>query len=121
MRIDEVSNLKSYLAQVRAGGNVARTSAHAETLTQARAIFFQLFGAANVLSVSQAPDVTNEAGTIKPKSPAELRVKSLADQAAHLKQQEKAARAQIGLKKAQSRVQQANLPAKHVSAGSRRP
>ena len=107
MRICEVSNLKTYVAQVRASGNVARTTVHAETLTQARAIFVQLFDSANVLSVSQASDVTNEAGTIKPKSPAELRVKSLADQAAHLKQQEKVARAQIGLKKAQSRVQQA--------------
>ena len=92
MRIDEVTNpLNTFLAKVRANGLTGRTTVQADTLSQARAILIHLFGSANVLSVTQITSATNEAATIKPQTPDQLRVKSLADQAAHLKQQEKQA------------------------------
>jgi len=62
--------------------------------------------------VTQMESTTNEAATIKPETPAQARVKSLADQAANLKKQEKVARAQIALKRAQARMRKANLPTK---------
>jgi hypothetical protein len=112
MRIDEVTNLKTFLAQIRVRGSTARTTIHADSLTQARAMMVHIFGQANVMSVMQMAEATNETATVKPETPAQARVKSLADQAANLKKQEKVARAQISLKKAQARVQKANLPAK---------
>lgn len=89
-----------------------RTTVDADNMSQARAILQHLYGVANVYSVTQLQTLTNEAGTIKPQSPAELRVKALADQAANLKQQAKRMKAQQGLAKAQARMQQANFPAK---------
>jgi hypothetical protein len=53
---------------------------------------------------------TNETATNKPETPAQARVKSLADQAANLKKHEKVARAQIALKRAQARMQKAMKP-----------
>jgi len=113
MRIDEVTNpLKTFLAQIRAQGLTARTTVQADSLSQARAILVHVYGQGNVQMVSQVASTTNEAATIKPETPAQARVKSLADQAANLKKQEKVARAQIALKRAQVRMQKANFPAK---------
>ena len=113
MRIDEVTNpLKTFLAQIRAQGLTARTTVQADNLSQARAILVHVYGQGNVQMVSQVASTTNEAATIKPETPAQARVKSLADQAANLKKQEKVARAQIALKRAQVRMQKANFPAK---------
>jgi hypothetical protein len=123
MRIDEVTNpLKTFLAQIRAQGLTARTTIQADSLSQARAILVHVYGQENVMSVTQMASMTseislsgkptNETATIKPETPAQARVKSLADQAASLKKQEKVARAQIALKRAQARMQKANLPTK---------
>ena len=113
MRIDEVTNpLKTFLAQIRAQGLTARTTIQADSLSQARAILDHVYGRENVQNVTQIAEATNETATIKPETPAQARVKSLADQAASLKKQEKVARAQIALKRAQARMQKANLPAK---------
>jgi len=113
MRIDEVTNpLKTFLAQIRVQCSTARTTIQADSLTQARAMLLHIYGQANVMSVTQIAEVTNETATVKPETPAQARVKSLADQAAALKKQEKVARAQIGLKKAQARMQKANFSAK---------
>jgi len=113
MRIDEVTNpLKTFLAQIRAQGLTARTTVQADNLSQARAILVHVYGQKNVQMVTQMESMTNEAATIKPETPAQARVKSLADQAANLKKQEKVARAHIALKRAQARMQKANLPTK---------
>jgi hypothetical protein len=113
MRIDEVTNpLKTFLAQIRAQGLTARTTVQADSLSQARAILDHVYGRENVQNVIQLASMTNEAATIKPETPAQARVKSLADQAASLKKQEKVARAQIALKRAQARMQKANFPTK---------
>jgi hypothetical protein len=113
MRIDEVTSpLKTFLAQIRAKGLTARTTVQADSLSQARAILVHVYGQENVQMVTQMESMTNETATIKPETPAQARVKSLADQAANLKKQEKVARAQIGLKRAQARMQKANLPTK---------
>ena len=113
MRIDEVTNpLKTFLAQIRAQGLTARTTVQADSLSQARAILDHVYGRENVQNVIQLASMTNETATIKPETPAQARVKSLADQAANLKKQEKVARAQIALKRAQARMQKANLPTK---------
>lgn len=89
-----------------------RTTVDADSMSQARAILQHLYGVANIYSVTQLQTLTNEAGTIKPQSPAELRVKALADQAANLKQQAKRMKAQQGLAKAQERLRKSNVPAK---------
>ena len=113
MRISEVTNpIKLFLAAVRANGFTARTTIQADNISQARAMLAHIYGQLNVLSVTQLAAETNESATIKPETPAQTHVKALADQAARLKQQEKVARAQIGLKKAQDRVTRANHPAK---------
>ena len=113
MRIDEITNpLKTVLAQIRAQGLTVRTTIQADSRSQARAILAHVYGRENVQMVTQVASMTNETATIKPDTPAQARVKSLADQAANLKKQEKVARAQIGLKKAQARMQKANLPLK---------
>ncbi len=113
MLITEVINpLKTFLAQIRAGGMTVRTTVDADSMSQARAILQHLYGVANIYSVTQLQTLTNEAGTIKPQSPAELRVKALADQAANLKQQAKRMKAQQGLAKAQERLRKSNVPAK---------
>ena len=113
MRIDEVTNpLKTFLAQIRAQGLTARTTVQADNLSQARAILVHVYGQKNVQMVTQMESMTNEAATIKPETPAQARVKSLADQAPNLKKQEKVARAHIALKRAQARMQKANLPTK---------
>jgi len=121
MRIDEVTNpLKTFLAQIRVQGSTARTTIQADSLSQARAMLAHVYGQVNVMSVTQMASMTseislsgkptNETATIKPETPAQARVKSLGDQAANLKKQQKVARAQIGLKKAQARMAKANLP-----------
>ena len=111
MRIDEVTSpLKSFLASVRVGGFSMKTLIDAESLTQARQLLVHLYGPANVLSVMQVQSVTNEAESNAPKSPEQLRVKALSDQAANLKQQAKRMSAQQGLAKAQERLRKATAP-----------
>ena len=113
MRIDEVTNpLKTFLAQIRVQGSTARTTIQADSLSQARAMLAHIYGQVNVMSVTQMAEATNETATIKPETLAQARVKSLGDQAAALKKQEKVARAQIGLKNAQARIEKANFPTK---------
>jgi len=111
MRIDEVTNpLKTFLAQIRAQGLTVRTTIQADSRPQARAILAHVYGQENVQMVTQIASMTNETATNKPETPAQARVKSLADQAANLKKHEKVARAQIALKRAQARMQKAMKP-----------
>ncbi len=87
-----------------------RTTVDADNMSQARAILQHLYGVANVYSITQLQTLTNETGAINPQSPAELRVKALADQAANLKQQAKRMKAQQGLAKAQERLRKTMQP-----------
>ena len=119
MRIDEFTNpLKRFLVQVRARGTMIRTTVEADNRTQACAMLAHLYGLENIVSVTQAQSITNEAGTFKPKSPEQLRIKSMDDQAANLKQQAKREKAQQLMAKAQERLRKANFPAKPDSARS---
>ena len=95
-----------------------RTTVEADNRTQVCAMLAHLYGSENIVSVTQAQSITNEAGTFKPKSPEQLRIKSMDDQAANLKQQAKREKAQQLMAKAQERLRKANFPAKPVSARS---
>ena len=105
MRIDEVAGLKTFIATVRVknGSNVTttKTPIQADGQMQARAIMTRIFGEGNVLAVLETSQMTEMEGGTKTLSAAELRVKSLADQAKRLKQQEKELKARNALKKAQ--------------------
>lgn len=103
MRYNEFRNtLNTFIATVRvvtdSSSLTVRTSVNAETQSQATAILKRLFGEGNVLNVAQK---ISEQGKTRVLSSDELRVKSLADQAKRLKQQEKELKARNALKKAQ--------------------
>ena len=103
MRYNEFRNtLNTFIATIRvvtdSSSLTVRTSVNAETQSQATAILKRLFGEGNVLNVAQK---ISEQGKTRVLSSDELRVKSLADQAKRLKQQEKELKARNALKKAQ--------------------
>ena len=116
MRIDEVAGLKTFIATVRVknGSNVTttKTPIQADGQMQARAIMTRIFGDGNVLAVLETSQMTEMEGGTKTLSAAELRVKSLADQAKKLKDQAKQERARQSLDKAQKRMAAANRPKK---------
>lgn len=103
MRYIEFRNtLNTFIATVRvvtkSGSLTVRTTIDAETQSHARVILIRLFGEGSVLSVAQR---ISEQGETRVLSSDELRVKSLADQAKRLKQQEKQLKARNALTKAQ--------------------
>jgi hypothetical protein len=152
MKINEVTNpLKSYIATVRVvingTGSTARTTITADNQQQARLMLTLLYGAWNILSISEivnesartseiraqatfqhhgierqrqhrktGPDLlscVSEAGAdTQVLSPAELQVKSLADQATRLNQQAKVKKAQTKLLKAQDKLRHASAAPK---------
>jgi hypothetical protein len=152
MKINEVTNpLMTYIATVRVvsngNGSTARTSITANNQQQARLMLTRLYGAGNVLTVSEivsestrtceiqaqatfqrhgiqrqrqsrkiGPDLlscVSEAGAdTRVLSPAELQVKSLADQASKLNQQVKLKKAQTKLVKAQDKLRTASATPK---------
>lgn len=106
MRYNEFRNtLSTFIVTVRVvtknSSLILRTTVDAETQTHARVILIRLFGEGNVLSVAQK---ISEQGKTKVLSSDELRVKSLADQAKRLKQQEKELKARNALTKAQQNM-----------------
>lgn len=152
MKINEVTNpLKTYIATVRViingTGSTARTTFTSDNPQQARLMLTRLYGAGNVLTISEVvsesartceiqAQATNrtpaihrqhqarktgpmqrsslsEAGAdTRVLSPAELQVKSLADQAARLNQQAKVKKAQTKLLKAQDKLRTASAAPK---------
>jgi hypothetical protein len=109
MRYKEFRNtLNTFIATVRVvtkGSSLSvRTTVDAETQSQATAILKRLFGVGNVLSVTQK---ISEQGKTRVLSSDELRVKSLADQAKRLKQQEKELKARNALTNAQKQFAKA--------------
>ena len=152
MKINEFTNpIKHYLATVRVvingTGSAARTTITADNQQQARLLLTRLYGAGNVLTISEIvsesartceihaqatfPDrgihrqhqsrktgpaeisCVSEAGAdTRVLSPAELQVKSLADQAARLDQQAKVKKAQTKLANAQDKLRTASAAPK---------
>jgi hypothetical protein len=109
MRYNEFRNtLNTFIATVRvvtkSSSLSVRTTVDAETQSQATAILKRLFGVGNVLSVTQK---ISEQGKTRVLSSDELRVKSLADQAKRLKQQEKELKARNALTNAQKQFAKA--------------
>jgi hypothetical protein len=105
-----------FLATVRVVCNrasvVVKTAIEAESQAQARALLCHLYGAANVLSVTQT---LGEEGA-KILSPDEQRVKAMSDQAKRLQQQAKQIKAQNAVKKAQAQVAKAVTQSRTTSA-----
>lgn len=89
------------------GTATARTVIDTDSQHNARLLLIRMYGRGNVLSLQQITheDVTEETKT---QSPAELQVKSLADQAQKLNQQAKLKKAQTGLAKAQEKLRVAS-------------
>jgi hypothetical protein len=148
MKINEVTNpLKTYIATVRVvingTGSTARTTISSDNQQQARLMLTRLYGAGNVLTISeivsesartceiqaqatfprhgiqrqrqarktdpiQLSSVSEAGADTRVLSPAELQVKSLADQAVKLNQQAKVKKAQTKLAKAQEKMRDAS-------------
>lgn len=108
MRFNEISNdLNTYIVTVRVicgnSSTTVKTTIDAATHSQARALLCHLYGASNVISVTET---LREQGT-KVLSADELRVKAMSDQAKRLQQQAKQIKAQNAVKKAQSNLTKA--------------
>ena len=108
MRFNEISNdLNTYIVTVRVMcGNsplTVKTTIDAASQTQARALLCHLYGASNVISVTET---LKEQGP-KVLSADELRVKAMSDQAKRLQQQAKQIKAQNAVKKAQTNLTKA--------------
>ena len=71
-----------------------------------------VYGQANVMSVTQMVEATNETATIKVKSAAELRVANLANAAKNLQRQVKIAKASNAVRSATQRLDKARQPIK---------
>jgi hypothetical protein len=152
MKINEVTNpLKSYIATVRVvingTGSTARTTITADNQQQVRLMLTLLYGAGNVLTISEIVSeaartseiqaqatfprhgiqrqrqarktgpteisCVSEAGAdTRVLSPAELQVKSLADQATRLNQQAKLKKAQTKFQNAQDKLRKASTTPK---------
>ncbi len=91
-----------------------RTIILADTFMSAKAMLAKMYGAENVLSLSQLmhEDVIDE--QIKPLSPQDLQVKRMKDRAKQLTQQAKQLKARQSLAKAQQNLAKASqLPLTH--------
>ena len=108
MRFNEISNdLRNYICIVRVmcgnGQTTVKTTIDAASQTQARALLCHLYGASNVISVTE----TLEEHGPKVLSADDLRVKAMSDQAKRLQQQAKQIKAQNAVKKAQTNLTKA--------------
>ena len=104
MKINEFTTpLKTYIATVRIQGITIRTSVSADNVSHATLLLVKLYGAGNVLHLSESMTSIDETATpAKVLSPSELQVKSLADQEARIKKQKKQLQARQALAKAQA-------------------
>jgi hypothetical protein len=118
MKINEITKpFKTYIALVKLkNGSTVTATERTESVSFARQIFQHKYGDRNVFSVSELIERVNEIeeGT-KTLSSAELQVKSLADQAAKYKTQEKQLKARQDLLKSQEKMRQASQPLKTVN------
>ena len=82
--------MKKYLASVRIKGQIVKMAVFAESSIHARLILEYQFG---MNSLTSAPVQVNEAGTIKPLTPDQAKVKSMQDRVKQDQQAVKAERA----------------------------
>ena len=82
--------MKKYLASVRIRGQIVKMAVFAESSIHARLILEYQFG---MNSLASAPVQVNEAGTIKPLTPDQAKVKSMQDRVKQDQQALKAERA----------------------------
>ena len=104
MKINEFTNpLKTCIATVKIQGITIRTCVSADNVSHARLLLVKLYGAGNVIHLSESMTSIDETAiAAKVLSPAELQVKSLADQEARIKRQKKQLQARQALARAQA-------------------
>jgi hypothetical protein len=114
MRLHEITSpIKTYIARVKLkNGATVRATERTESLSYARQIFQHKYGERNVFSVSELNEQISEIeeGT-KTLTPQQIQVKSLADQAAKYKTQEKQLKARQDLLKSQEKLRKVNQAA----------
>ena len=107
MKINEITNtLKTYRASVKLNnGSWVKTSVEAENSSHATQLLKHLY-----LSVSSVTELIEDAidEATATKTPQQLQVKALADQAKQINQQKKQLVAKQAMQKAQEKMRQAN-------------
>ena len=93
--------MKKYLASVRIRGQIVKMAVFAESSIHARLILEYQFG---MNSLASAPVQVNEAGTIKPLTPDQAKVKSMQDRVKQDQQALKAERARQQITKGQKKL-----------------
>ena len=93
--------MKKYLASVRIKGQIVKMAVFAESSIHARLILEYQFG---MNSLASAPVQVNEAGTIKPLTPDQAKVKSMQDRVKQDQQALKAERARQQITKGQKKL-----------------
>ncbi len=109
MKINEITNtLKTYKASVKLNnGNWVKTSVEAENSNQAMLLLKHLYiSVSSVSEITEQQDELDEATATK--TPQQLQVKALADQAKQINQQKKQLVAKQAMQKAQEKMRQAN-------------
>jgi len=97
--------MKKYLASVRIRGQIVKMAVFAESSIHARLILEYQFG---MNSLASAPVQVNEAGTIKPLTPDQAKVKSMQDRVKQDQEAVRAERARQKIKKAQQTLTKIN-------------
>ena len=115
MKISEIAHpLTTFIATVRVvthtSSTTARTLIIADTFTAAKALLAKMYGAENVLSLTQVANETIVDEQSAPLSAQELQVKSMNDRAKQLTQQAKQLKARQSLAKAQQKFASASRP-----------
>lgn len=119
MKISEIAHsLTTFIATVRVvtpnSSMTARTIITADTFMSAKAMLAKMYGAENVLSLSQLANENIVDEQTKPLSSQELQVKSMNDRAKQLTQQAKQLKARQSLQRAQQNLRKASqLPPTH--------
>jgi len=119
MKISEIAHsLTTFIASIRVVTPLttltARTAITADTFTSAKTMLAKLYGAENVLSITQIANEIIVDEQTKPLSAQELQVKSMNDRAKQLTQQAKQLKARQSLQNAQRKLVKASqLPRTH--------
>ncbi len=113
MKISEIAHpLSTFIATVRVvtrnTTTTARTTITADTFMSAKTMLAKMYGAENVLSLTQLTKETVIDEQTKTFSPQELQVKSMSDRAKQLTQQAKQLKARQSLAKAQQKLANAS-------------
>ena len=119
MKISEFAHpLSTFIATVRVvtanTTHTARTTITADTFMSAKVMLARIYGAENILSLTQMTNETVIDEQTKTLSPQELQVKSMSDRAKQLTQQAKQLKARQSLQKAQQNLVKASqIPRTH--------